>query len=124
MKLTWNATEIKPITGRIEYKANHAAIVELGAILRNGTDYPARPYMRTTINETDFDMVFLKNFNGDVESAFKALVHDVANGMQLNIMSERWDWPRETNRSGRIVGSPRDIVHTSELKNSQEVSFS
>jgi len=51
---------------------------------------------------------------------FEEMVGEFAQEITYQIRDPKWQWPRETRRqNGMIVGSPRDIVDTEELKNSQ-----
>jgi hypothetical protein len=52
--------------------------------------------------------------------AFGEMVGEFAQEINFQIKDNKWTWPRETVRkNGGVVGSPRDIVDTGELKNSQ-----
>lgn len=52
--------------------------------------------------------------------SFDEMVGEFAQEINFQIEDTKWTWPRETVRkNGTVVGSPRDIVDTGELKNSQ-----
>jgi len=52
--------------------------------------------------------------------AFGEVVGEFAQEINFQIEDSKWTWPRETVRqNGSVVSSPRDIVDTGELKNSQ-----
>lgn len=52
--------------------------------------------------------------------SFNEMVGEFAQEINFQIEDSKWNWPRETVRkNGSVVGSPRDIVDTGELKNSQ-----
>jgi len=52
--------------------------------------------------------------------SFDEMVGEFAQEINFQIEDTKWPWPRETVRkNGSVVGSPRDIVDTGELKNSQ-----
>jgi hypothetical protein len=52
--------------------------------------------------------------------SFNEMVGEFAQEINFQIEDTKWNWPRETVRkNGGVVGSPRDIVDTGELKNSQ-----
>jgi hypothetical protein len=52
--------------------------------------------------------------------SFDEMVGEFAQEINFQIKDNKWPWPRETVRqNGSVVGSPRDIVDTGELKNSQ-----
>lgn len=54
--------------------------------------------------------------------SFDEMVGEFAQEINFQIEDAKWNWPRETVRkNGSVVGSPRDIVDTGELKNSQFV---
>jgi hypothetical protein len=58
-----------------------------------------------------------------VIEGFEEVVSELAQEITYQIRDPKWQWPRETRRqNGMIVGSPRDIVDTKELKNSQFVN--
>lgn len=52
--------------------------------------------------------------------SFDEMVSEFAQEINFQIEDTKWNWPRETVRkNGTVVSSPRDIVDTGELKNSQ-----
>lgn len=52
--------------------------------------------------------------------SFNEMVGEFAQEINFQIKDTKWNWPRETVRkNGGVVGSPRDIVDTGKLKNSQ-----
>ena len=52
--------------------------------------------------------------------SFDEMVGEFAQEINFQVEDSKWNWPRETVRkNGTVVGSPRDIVDTGELKNSQ-----
>jgi hypothetical protein len=52
--------------------------------------------------------------------AFGEMVSEFAQEINFQVEDSKWNWPRETVRkNGSVVGSPRNIVDTGELKNSQ-----
>jgi phage gpG-like protein len=52
--------------------------------------------------------------------SFNEMVDEFAQEINFQIEDTKWNWPRETVRkNGSVVGSPRNIVDTGELKNSQ-----
>lgn len=63
------------------------------------------------------------NFNIDpmVNAALEDVAEEIHGLIIESIEDKGWDWPRETRRrSGQVVGSPRDIVDTQTLRNSQD----
>ena len=62
----------------------------------------------------------LTKITNQVNAAFVATVQEFAAECRNQITSEKWDWPRETERSnGKFVTSPRSIVDTGLLRDSQ-----
>ena len=64
----------------------------------------------------------LSKLNSAIDTALKKTVDEVAQNATTAIETDRWDWNNTTVRSdGSVVGTPRDIVDTGELRDSQEV---
>jgi hypothetical protein len=60
--------------------------------------------------------------NRAVDAAVDSVASVVDREMKSAIRAKVWNWPRPTRRkSGRIVGSPRDIVDQGALLNSQRM---
>lgn len=56
-----------------------------------------------------------------ITRATRAVVDDFATACNDSFHESVWAWPRTTRRSGgRLVGSPRDVVDTGRLKDSQQ----
>ncbi|MEP0873615.1 hypothetical protein NDA01_28045 [Trichocoleus desertorum AS-A10] len=63
----------------------------------------------------------LGKLNEAIAESFEATVDAYAEQCQVEITSDKWDWPRTTHRqNGEIVNSPRSIVDTGELRDSQQ----
>nr|WP_290224193.1 hypothetical protein [Trichocoleus desertorum] len=63
----------------------------------------------------------LSKLNGAIAESFEATVDAYAEQCQIEITSDKWDWPRTTHRqNGEVVESPRSIVDTGELRDSQQ----
>ena len=64
-----------------------------------------------------------------IESAFKELVEGFNDQLREEIEAEKWEWSGITNRkvgagrTGKIAGSPRDIVDTGDLRDSQSFDY-
>lgn len=62
-----------------------------------------------------------------IERAFKRLVNEFDEQLRSEIADEKWEWDKTTIRkvgrgkTGKYAGSPRDIVDTGELQDSQYV---
>ena len=66
----------------------------------------------------------LANLNRAIASSFDATVDAIAQQSDTEIETSKWAWTGTTQRrNGQIVGSPRDIVDTGELLNSQQVTL-
>ena len=60
--------------------------------------------------------------NRAIKKGFEQTVKNFANQCTEEIESEKWQWDGITHRSnGQVVGSPRDIVDTGELRDSQAI---
>jgi hypothetical protein len=66
----------------------------------------------------------LDNLNDSINKALSIAAFAVADASTEAIETERWDWDNETTRSdGSVVGTPRDIVDTGKLRDSQTVTI-
>lgn len=64
----------------------------------------------------------LSKLNSAIDAALKKTATEVAQNATAAIETDRWKWDNTTVRSdGSVVGTPRDIVDTGELRDSQEV---
>ena len=63
-----------------------------------------------------------------IQANFQAVVELFEQEQISQIEEQKWGWPNDTHRrNGSIVGSPRDIVDTGELRDSlkvEHISFS
>ncbi len=123
----WKSIKIpRKLTATHAWTAPHAVIVHEGATFSNGSENPARPWVGAAIDEYDFLGEYADGFNQseDFKQAFIAMSEGFGEACQANLEDVRWQWPRTTVRkSGDVVGSPRDIVDTGELKDSYEVQY-
>lgn len=125
MKLRWNPP--RPTISKATYAwlAPYAAPVHNGAILRNGGVIQARPWTDEAINDpqTDLEGSFAENYQRthNLDEAFKDTAYYLAGRFEFMIRDPRWNWEGETVRqNGDTVTSPRDIVDTETLVNSQQ----
>jgi len=123
MKLTWNPPDIKTCKVGYGWSVDYAPDVHEGRTRRDGSDMPARPFATTVIHETANAKLFTAFFQkrgGDFDAAFDDWAHYYDSAFQSSIQDDRWYWDRETRRqNGQIVASPRDIVDTGSLRDSQ-----
>jgi hypothetical protein len=64
----------------------------------------------------------LSKLNSAIDSALADTTKKVAQNATDAIEANRWGWGNTTVRSdGSVVGTPRDIVDTGELKDSQKI---
>ena len=99
------------------------------ATFRSEADYSLdvhvqRPFMDAAVAETDILEVFQENFKGDIHAAFDATAEVLHENIKGQIQDEKWVWGNVTHRrNGQIVGSPRDIVDTGRLLESQTLEI-
>jgi hypothetical protein len=63
----------------------------------------------------------IAKLNEKLTQAFQETVEVYAEQCKAEIQDPKWEWPRQTKRSnGEVVGSPRDILDTGELLESQQ----
>lgn len=111
----------RKIIATYRWSAPHAVIVHEGATMRNGTEYPARPFATNTAQEFDFEGEYADRLESskDFRQSFFEVAENFGEACQGAIKDPRWDWPRQTvRRNGQTVTSPRDIVDTQELLDS------
>jgi hypothetical protein len=66
----------------------------------------------------------LNKVNEAIAGAFETTVEAYADQCQAELESEKWDWPRTTHRqNGEVVTSPRNVIDTGDLINSQEIEY-
>ncbi len=68
----------------------------------------------------------LSRLNAKIDQAFQATVTGYTSQCRTEISTEKWVWDGTTHRrSGEVAGSPRDIIDTGELfQSQQEPTFS
>ena len=71
-----------------------------------------------------FNLNNLNKVNEAIAGAFEATAEAYAEQCQIELESDKWDWPRTTHRqNGEVVTSPRNAVDTGDLINSQEIEY-
>lgn len=64
----------------------------------------------------------LSQLNSYIQESFSETVDRFAQRCQDNLEAERWEWERITRRkNGQVVATPRDIVDTGYLRDSQQI---
>lgn len=127
MPLKWTAPQrVAPSTAVFEWSAEYAAVVHNGATLRNGGKIPARPWTVRARQELDlvdqYVQAYKRTKDLGVSLRQTAIAYDRKMAELIN--QKVWDWPNTTRRrSGEIAKSPRDIVDTKALANSQSLRF-
>lgn len=119
-KLTWNPPIVPERTATYHWAEPHAAIVHEHPITpRRWTDHAIAELQPAERLAEHYQQT------GSVVSAFEAMAHDLNQGFRDAIESPIWDWPRATIRSdGSVVTSPRDILDTGALRDSQSFTLS
>ena len=98
--------------------AEHSAVVVYGATRLDGSIMPARDFLSDAIAQTNFTI------QGDLKQGFISVNEELHTNIKQSIQDEKWKWDRVTyRRNGDMVDSPRDIVDTSDLLNSQSWSL-
>lgn len=126
MKLNWNPPQITTTKATFTWNVDYAADVHEGETRTDGTRRPARRWTDAAIAETDLPQLVKDHFDEtkDIGEAFKGMARDLGDRFTEMIEDERWEWDRPTRRSdGSLAGSPRDIVDTGALRDSQRLEF-
>ena len=127
MKANWNKIDVPRKQSAIyTWNAPYAATVHEGATLRNGTILPPRPWVDRAVEKIDAPEVFGDAYanSEDFRAAFEEMAIAFGDTAQDGLTSEEWGWPRQTRRqNGSVVGSPRDIIDTGELRDSYQVEI-
>lgn len=127
MEIKWNNINIpRKQTATLRWSAEHAAIAHEGATLRNGTELPARPWVDHTRREFDAVGTYADAYqkSENFGEAFEEMATQFGEEAQKAVEAEIWQWPRETVRqNGSVVGSPRNIIDTGELRDSYSIEI-
>ena len=133
MKAIWNKNiNISSKTATYTWSENYAPIVHEGGTRKDGSDFPARPWVWKTVGlngqEGRYDIV--QDFNDKIRTAnsFDQLFEDIANKLdsefRKTIEAEIFTWDAATKRkNGITVTTPRDIVDLGFLRDSQSKSI-
>ncbi|NDB84295.1 hypothetical protein EB118_16520 [bacterium] len=133
MKAIWNKNiNISSKTATYTWSENYAPIVHEGGTRKDGSDFPARPWVWRTVGlngqERRYDIV--QDFNDKIRTAnsFDQLFEDIANKLdsefRKTIEAEIFTWDAATKRkNGITVTTPRDIVDLGFLRDSQSKSI-
>jgi hypothetical protein len=122
----WNPPTLNFNKAVYEWDVDYAEKVHEGEISRSGNVYPARPWTDDAIGRMDIEQEFRQAWiaHEDLNDSFEELSQILFNEFHVSMASEIWGWPNETDRrNGTTVGSPRDIIDTQELYNSQSVTL-
>lgn len=108
-------------------QAPYAPLVCLGYVSRSGKQMPARDWTESAVKDLDVATVFARayqNNGGNLEAALEETAKQLSEQFQKEFDDSKWDWPTVTKRrSGEVVGSPRNIIDSQALKDSQSLSF-
>lgn len=125
--LRWNPPKLTASTAVYEWGVPYAAANHNGAKLRNGGTITPRPWTEYAREEIiDLPDAFVDAFRStdDLNQSFKITADKYNRAMKVSIRGKFWNWPNTTRRrNGTTVTSPRDIVDTSDLLNSQTMRF-
>lgn len=105
---------------------HYAAVVHNGAKLRNGGDFPPRPWTQRALSEVNLADAFADSFKrtDSLSRAFEDTAQIYNRENQRAIASRVWSWPNKTRRaSGELAGRRRDIVDLGNLLDSQRLEF-
>jgi hypothetical protein len=122
----WNPPELSFHTARYEWDVDYATKVHEGDISKSGNIYPARPWTDDALSRIDVEREFREAWidNEDLDDTFRDFAQLMFNEFHVSMADEKWNWPTITQRkNGEAVGSPRSIIDTQELYNSQSLEF-
>jgi hypothetical protein len=121
----WNPPTLSVNKAIYEWPVDYAADVHEGAI-RGDTVFPARPWTDDALSRTDVAQEFRQAWisSEDLDESFQELAQIMFNEFHVSMASDIYTWPRTTYRkNGEVADSPRNIIDTQELYNSQSVSL-
>lgn len=123
----WNLPELPRQRAVYRWTAEYSAAVHEGYQRQDGTEAPARPWTDYALQQADVAEIFHTEYvraNGNMLRAWIATAERLDGEFRAAIETEVYQWDRETVRSdGSVAGLVRDIVDTSELRESQELTF-
>jgi len=127
MKMDWNPPKIPYKRSAHWWEAEYAAHVHEGGTRLDGTRFPARPWTELAVNELiDVPLAFKRHFEAtnDISDAFEEVATDLDSAFKSAIQAPVYAWDRPTHRAnGEYVTTPRNIVDTGELLNSQRMEI-
>lgn len=126
MRIKWTPPKIENQLATHAWLADYATDVHEGRERYDGTEMPPRRWTDAALADVNLPERFAELFVelGDYEAAFQALNYELGDKFAEMIESPIWEWDRTTRRtSGKIVGSPRDIVDTGNLRDSYNLRF-
>lgn len=124
-KLIWNDCTVEPQSALFGWADEKALEVHEGGFRGDESMTPARRWTDEGLANCDPMEEFVNYFDGSFEQAFQAMAGELADAFQEAFDAPIYDWDRITLRStGELVGTPRDIVDTGELRNSQYLILS
>lgn len=119
MRLIWQPPKINSMMAHHESGAEHSAFVVTGGYRSDGSIIPGRDFFQAAIAETNFEIT-----GDNIQVGFVQIQEELHANIKEAIVSPTWEWNRVTYReNGDVVTSPRNIVDTGELLNSQEWKF-
>lgn len=125
MKIEWNDLQIpKEAISTYEWAADYAADVYYGEIEKSGRVKPGRPWVEVALTDVDIVGEIAAAFEAgrSLGDAFRIGAHILDGALKDAIEAPVYRWPRITRRStGEVVTSPRNIVDTGELRDSQSM---
>ena len=124
-KLNWNDCTIEPQSALFGWATDKAVSVHEGQLLENGRFLPARRWTDVGLFECDPKESFIEHFEDSPVEAFRQMANELNDAFTSAIESPLYSWPNATLRSnGVLATSPRNIVDTGELQNSQYLILS
>lgn len=115
MKLNWQGCKIPNLKAHHNSDAEHSVFVVMGAHRSDGTVMPARDFLTDAVLNTP-----LIPTNSNLRQIFIEYNEKLHESIKDSILSTKWEWDRTTYRkNGEIVDSPRNIIDTGELLDSQ-----
>ena len=124
MRIKWNPPQHNLNGSRHSWSVDYATEVHEGATRRDGSTKPARPWTEYASQHLSLDNVGDRFDESGIDSIVKAIAEQFDHQCREAIEATMWQWDRVTHRSnGQVVGSPRDIVDTGALRDSQSYDF-
>jgi hypothetical protein len=125
MKIEWNNLQIpKEAIATYEWGVDYAADVYYGEVSQSGQVKPGRQWVEVALTEVDIPAEIATAFQAGhtIGDSFTIGAHVLDGALRDAIDAPVYRWPRKTRRStGEVVTSPRNIVDTGELRDSQSM---